>query len=268
MVKNKNLLLRTAVIVFVAVALVFAFQPLKGNACNANGPDFGSFANLFQGMFCEGEGAHGAVAGVGKFSIFFPPAKWDTNDQFAHVDFGSWGHAEASVPSGEIKLNVEGKGFTINWAFGAIYDKYKLLGEGVDPDKVVINIEYDGTLSGASIFGIGLLGDQGFQTFGKLSPGTYDDTWSVSLSQIASVNENNEFCMAFGALAFAWGSGSEALFGEADFADTFKMIVSTTEGGTVRVESEGGFNQVPIPGTILLFIPGLVGIFAFRRKKS
>jgi len=267
MVKNKNLLLRTAVIVFVAVALVFAFQPLKANACNANGPDFGSFANLFQGMFCEGEGAHGAVAGVGKFSIFFPPAKWDFDPLVAEKYFGSWSHAYASVPDAEIKLSAQGKGVTFNWALGAIYDKYTL-GEGVDPANVMINIEYDGALSGFSGFGIGLLGDQGFQMFGKLAPGTYDDAWSVSLSDIATVNDNNEFCMAFGAFVFAWGSGSEALFGEADFADTFKMIVTNTEGGQVRVDSEGGFSQVPIPGTILLFIPGLVGIFAFRRKKS
>jgi len=261
---RKRSVLKTVIVLFLALGLTMAFMPRDASACATEDPGFG-FGNLLQGFF-EGCPAPLAATAVGSF-LFIHDFDYDmpaSGPASSYSSFGaSW--AQASTETGEIHLVTQATGLFFDWSAGAIVDKYSL-GEGVNPSDVNISVNYDGSLSPGSAFGIALFGSEGFQLFGKIIPGEYDGDWTVSLEDI--VGDSSEFCMGFAAFTVAWGEDSSALFGQADFADTFTLSFVTDQGNNVPVESEGGFSQVPIPGTILLFVPGLIGIFTLRKKRS
>jgi len=248
----------------VLVSFVFVFfavaQPASVKAC----PQESDFGQMLQGLLGDADG-HGAVAAAGKF-IF--PLKWDSGDQEASVAFGSWAGASASVPDGLVKLYVRGTGCgtgkPFNWAAGGIYDTYNLA-SGTDPENINVAIQYDGELTGVSGFGLGLFGSEGFEVIGKFSPGTYNDEWSVPLTNIVGSADASDgsFLMGYGAFAFAMGSDSEAIFN-----DTFQLSFVDDQGNHVYIESDGGFSQVPIPSTIILLGVGLTGLLGFRQRKK
>ncbi len=265
---SKGVLAKTFLVFLLILGLVALFQPGSVNACSAhkekkcfNPFDFDGILDGIPDFL----NAPGAVATGGHFWF---PMEWDFDRSYAEIEFGSWASASANVPTGEIKLYVRGTGNgcgkPFNLAAGGIYDNY-ILGEGVDPDTVNVSIKYEGSLTaGFNGFMVGLFGDEGFQFFGKYSQGNYDGVWSVPLAQIASVDEGNEFTMAFGALVFARGSQAEATFN-----DTFHLSFVSEDGDLVFMpESDGGYGQVPIPSTLLLLGGGLVGIFRMRKKRS
>ncbi len=249
---------KTVLTIFVAFLLVFVWfgHPANVKACSEE-PDYGQ---MLQGLLCGADG-YGAVAAVGKF-IF--PLKWDFGAQEASVEFGSWASAFASVPQGMISLYVRGTGWGLgklfNWSAGAIWDTYHL-GEGMNPEDVNITIDYTGEINGLGGFGFGVLSDNGFEFSGSFSQGSYDDEWSVPLTDIASL-KNDTFMMAFGAFVFARGSDSFAAFN-----DTFQLSFTDDEGNLIMpLESDGGFSQVPIPSTLVLLGGGLAGLLGVRRR--
>ncbi len=269
-IKNsyKEKLFRSIIGVFLILGLVFALQP-TAKACGSNDiPGFSLLGGLFQSYFqeCRAPLAATAVGSLLFIRDFDYSMPGDGVAESYSASGDSWAHA--STETGQINLVTQGN-FFFDWSAGLIVDRY-FLGEGVEPSDVNVNIHYEGSLSSGGAFGIALFGSNGFEAFGKSVPGEYNDNWIVPLEDIAQVNDN-EICMGFLAFTFALDGESSATFGEpiADFPHTFDLSFVDDYGNKVPVDySEGGFSQVPIPGTLLLFAPGLIGIFAFRRKKS
>jgi len=249
----------------VVFGLLFSFNLPTANACvqagfnNCNNP-FSFFTGLI-----DDDSQYGSLAAVG---TFFFPTDYAGGAECTYSEAGSmemlrWAASDVSL--GEIHLYAQKSGMFFDWAAAAIYDTYSVN----NFDDAYVTINYEGTLSPGAVLAMVLGGNKGFEITGDFGPFAYEegDTWQVKLSEIASPDETGSFKMAFGAAVFVFGEESSAVF--ADLAHTITISFTDENGNLVGVgETPGGFSQVPIPGTILLFIPGLVGIFAFRRKKS
>ncbi len=253
------------ILFFLILGLTLSYNVATSNACAQPGFGYACDNNPFSFFtgFMDDRSDFGSIAAVGTF--FFPTDYSGGAGCLISSAGDSTRWALSSVEDAEIHLYAEQTGMFFDWAAGAIYDTYAI--SGYDISDVYVSVGYEGTLSQNAALVLGLMGDQGFKVTGMFGPDTFGerDTWQVKLSDIVSTDDGT-FKMALGAAVLVMGEGSSAVF--ANFSDTINLTFTTSQGGSVGVTSEGGFTEVPIPGTVFLFVPGVIGIFAFRRKKA
>ncbi|MFT4518490.1 MAG: hypothetical protein ACI9JM_000871 [Halioglobus sp.] len=136
------------------------------------------------------------------------------------------------------------------------------------------SIGYDTSALSFTGYSLGsLLGDLG--TLEAIDGSSGDNGFAVNLAEVSLLSslsldalQPTEFILAsisFDVLDLAIGATTElALLGGAILGDSGGSSLPFTSGGPAAIE---GVSSVPLPGTLLLFVSGLLGLSAQRRSQ-